>query len=241
MTRLLPRLFVLSCLLPLAALSAEPPTPFQADYRAEYMGMKANAERSLERLDGQQYELRSRVRLRLLGKTLTEIDEVSRFSWQDGRVWSQDYRFVQSGLGKRSRSVRIDWQTQTAQAEVNGRSVALRVEGEVFDELNGLLGLRQQLAAGAEEVALQAIEKDSLDTERYRVLARESLDTALGPVEALRLQKLRGPDSERLTQIWLAPAWDYLLVKLYQRDPDGRELTLELADATLDGQPLGAR
>lgn len=228
---------VLSLLAALPARAFEP-MPFHAVYTASYRGMRAQAERSLAKLQDEQYRLTSSVELKLLGKTLTGIEEVSLFSWNGESVRSQSYAFVQRGLGSRARSVAFDWGGMEAQARNDDGQVRLPLQGLVFDELNAYLELTRQLADGARDVTMHVVDKDRIEEEHYRVVSEAALDTSLGSVQALELEKVRDVSSERVTRLWLVPEWNYLLVKLYQRDAKGREMELALNEASIDGHPL---
>src|SRR5690606_21927347 len=95
----------LLCLLTVACrLQAAPPVPFEAVYDARYDSYRAEASRSL-RLDPDSghYLLQSQARLRLLGATLTSIEERSEFRWQNDQLLPLQYSFRQRGLGARRR------------------------------------------------------------------------------------------------------------------------------------------
>ena len=50
-----------------------------------------------------------------------------------------------------------------------------------------------------------------------------------------------GPfDSERATDFWLAPDYDYVMLRMLQREPDGRVISLDVTQATLNGEALRA-
>ena len=44
-------------------------------------------------------------------------------------------------------------------------------------------------------------------------------------------------DGDRVTRIWLAPKWNYLLIKLHQND-EGEESLLTLLEARVNGESL---
>ncbi|MNE41919.1 hypothetical protein D3C80_1360210 [compost metagenome] len=50
---------------------------------------------------------------------------------------------------------------------------------------------------------------------------------------------MRDPSqSKRITELWFAKNWDYLLVQLRQVETDGKEYVIVLQDGTVDGKPV---
>ena len=44
--------------------------------------------------------------------------------------------------------------------------------------------------------------------------------------------------SNRKTILWFAKDWDYLLVRLYQMETDGKEYQIMLMEGTIDGKTV---
>jgi len=221
--------FLLVAILPVPAAFAAAPLPFEASYDASYDSFSASATRSL-RLDAGTglYQLQQNIRLTLFGATVSAISETSNFRWQDEQPLPQHYEFLQDGVGERQRSASFDHAAARVDFTVDERSGSLPLTGVVFDELSGYLALREPLAAGESELSLGVFDRDQLETQRYRVLGEELLATPAGEFTAIRLERLREGNSERKTELWLAPALDYLLVKLVQTEPNGRVIRLDL-------------
>ncbi len=229
---------LLLCTAPLA--NAAPPKLFETYYTANYEGLSADAVRHLQFNPASgRYTLLSEVSLTLFGSTLTSIDERSDFLWQNEQPLPLHYEFLQKGFGERSRSVDFDHINGLAQFRVNEDSGMLMLDGPAFDDLSGYLVLKEQLAQGATEARFNVLDRGEIREHYYMVVGTVQLDTPLGQIETVHLERIRGEDSTRKTEIWLAPAYDYLLVKLLQTEND-RAIKLDIREATLDGQVVRA-
>lgn len=212
---------------------AAPPQPFAASYDAHYGNFSASATRSLQHDAGTDtWTLRAEARLTLLGATLSSITERSEFRWQDEQPLPLQYEFRQRGAGARQRSVQFDHASGQANFQVNERQGSVPLQGPVFDELNSYLGLRERLAAGETDISLTVLDRDKLEIQRYRVLSEETLTTPLGAQQTVHVERLR-ESSTRRTELWLAPALDYMLVKLVQTEPNGNVISLDLKSLML--------
>jgi hypothetical protein len=236
-----------AALLPLLGLllaaeaQAVPPRTFSADYNASYEGISADASRSLE-FDAAtgKYSLHSTVELTLFGSSLTKIDERSDFLWVEEQPLPQHYEFIQTGFGARSRTVDFDHAKKIADFTINEDKGELMLDGPAFDDLSGYLVAKEQLARGATEVRFNVVDRGEIREHYYKMVNRMMLETPLGRIMAVHLERIRGEDNARKTEIWLAPDHDYLLLKLVQTEPDGSKVELVIRTATLGEHVLTA-
>lgn len=231
-------LALLALALPLVA-SATPPLPFAAKYEARYGGFKASAERSLQTTDDG-IEMNTRLELKLLGKTISRIHEASSLATDDstGELRPVSYSFEQTGLGSRSRSVSFDWDSAVATTLTGNQENTIELDGPAMDNLSGYIAMREQLLDGKTEVSFLGIDKGKKEEFHYSVIGEEILETTAGQFRALKLERIRDEASHRSTEIWLALDWDYLLIRLVQREPGSNTIMLDLTHATVDGQPV---
>lgn len=233
----------LACVFSLLAPGAQaaPPRTFTASYNASYEGISADAQRSLVfDTDSGRYTLTSTVELKLFGSSLTRIDERSDFLWVDEKPLPQHYEFVQSGFGARKRTVDFDHINMIASFTNNDERGELLLDGPAFDDLSGYLVAKEQLAQGKTEARFDVVDRGEIREHHYRIVNRATLDTPLGKIKAVHLERIRGEDSARKTEIWLAPDHDYLLLKLVQTEPDGSTVELSIRSATLGEHELSA-
>ena len=72
----------------------------------------------------------------------------------------------------------------------------------------------------------------------YQLVYRgeETLDTPLGKVDTLHFERVHD-DPDRKSDTWVAPAWDYLMVKTVHVE-DGKPTELIITGGTIGDQPL---
>ncbi|HEY0960969.1 MAG TPA: DUF3108 domain-containing protein [Pseudomonadales bacterium] len=233
--------FAFACTLLLQPAHAAPPRTFSATYNASYEGISAGAQRSLTfDEDTNQYTLASTVELTLFGSSLTRIDERSDFLWVEEQPLPQHYEFVQTGFGARKRTIDFDHAKGIAKFTINDDRGELMLDGPAFDELSGYLVAKEQLTQGKAEARFDVVDRGEIREHHYRIVNRVMLQTPLGRIKAVHLERIRGEDSARKTEIWLAPDHDYLLLKLVQTEPDGDTIELAIRSATLGEHELSA-
>ncbi|HWK54975.1 MAG TPA: DUF3108 domain-containing protein [Hyphomicrobiales bacterium] len=217
---------LLALCLPLLAW-ADLPEPFMVRYNASYGSLSAESWRSLSYdADNKHYVMQAQTRLTLLGGNLSSIDEHSEFLWNGTSAVPLHYRYEQKGLGARRRSADFDYANATLSWSTDGKSGSLPLTDPVYDDLNSFMEIRRQLMQGRELIEFEVMDKNEVKPYRFQVLGKEMLDTPLGKYEAVHLERLRDPKSERVTEFWLASDMDYLLLKLRQIEPDGRLIEL---------------
>lgn len=223
-----------------ALVQAIPPAPFSASYEARFGGFKANAERAMEFIDAETIHMSTSMELKLLGQTVSRIQESSsiQIDQETELTRSNQYSFIQSGIGKRQRHINFAWDTAVAEAKLDKLTIDLPLEGNVRDTLSAYLEIRKQLLAGVTEIIFPGIYKGELEEIHYRVIGEENITTELGTFNAVRLQRIREPGSDRTTDIWLAPDWDYLLIKLVQDEPGSSTISLELREANVNNETV---
>lgn len=219
-------------------LAAPPPGEFEVVYDARLGSWRAESSRSLRyNAASGVYHMQAQSRIRLLGQDLVRIEEQARFGWQDELPKPLDYHFQQSGIGARERRLNFDWQQDQARYQVDKDSGVLPLEGTVYDELTALLAIREQLLAGETDISFTVLDRNHLETWRFRVLDEEVLHTDLGDFASVHVERVR-ENSDRRTEFWMASDYDYLVLKLVQEEPDGRVLTLSVSSASYNGTPL---
>lgn len=226
-----------------SSTTAAPPAPYAAEYEARYGGFKASAERSLNKAGDGAIQMETNLELKLLGQTISRINEASSLVTDTvtGEIRPLTYSFEQTGLGKRSRSVSFDWDSAIATTMTGHQENTIPLEGTAMDNLSGYLVLRSQLQEGKQEVSFMGIDKGRLDEFHYQVLGEETISTLAGDFRALKLERVRDAASHRTTEIWLALDWDYLLIKLVQKEPGSNTISLELTQATVNGEEVNSR
>ncbi len=216
------------------------PAPYRAEYLAKAFGMSADAYRSLERIDDKTYRLTNSLSLTVLGANIGSVIEHSDFQLADDYLRSIEYKYVQTGVSRTRESVVFDWQNQTASSQEDDESHVLEIRPEVLDKLSFTAQLSMDLAAlGADylqvgrEFVYQIVDGDEIEEQRYAITSLETLDTPLGSLAAVKVDRLRSADSRRRTSFWLAVDKDFLLLRLEQVSGSGSATELVLKGFSL--------
>jgi len=233
--RIIPILYI-AILMMLSELSiAAPPLPFSAFYNARFQGFKAVAEISLTQLNDSDYVAYTTIKIRLFGATVSTIRELSEFDWHDDAPRPHHYEYIQSGIGGRSRTADFDWQSNLAIATVRNQSVELKLDDGTLDELSMYTYLKQELNKGYNDIYFPLVRRNTIEEYHYRIVGEEDVATESGIFSAIKVERIR-ENSDRLTQLWFAKNHDMLLVKLFQRAPDGDEFEISLRSAQINGE-----
>jgi hypothetical protein len=159
-----------------------------------------------------------------LGSRISETSDLERV---DGQLRVRRYDREQKilGIGREQHAV-FDWARGTI--ENSGRREGeLPLEGQCFDPLSYQLALRCDIAQGLERMDYRLVRGGKLSSYRFRRIASESLDTALGTLDTVVVERVH--DEERSTRLWFATELNYLLVRLEQQDPeDDIDVTLQV-------------
>ncbi len=218
---------------------AAPPSPFSVDYDAKYKNLKAKATISLAQLDNGDFLASSRIAIKLLGATVSSINESSQFTWNSEAPKPSYYEYKHTGIGGRTRSIDFDWDQSIAIATVKTEVSELPLENRVLDEISMYSFIRQKLQAGIKDIYFDVISGSVIEEYHYQVIAEEVIETPLGPFNSLRVERIR-QNSERKTQLWFATNHEMLMIKLYQRDPGGDEFEITMNNAHLNGTPVSS-
>ncbi len=218
------------------SLGQEPLT-YQAKYSARAVGMSATAERKLESMDNSRYLLTQSMTVRVLGATLGQILETSQFTHRDGNLLPEMYRYLQTGISKREEEVAFDWNQHVAVSSDKDNQWQLAITPGILDKLSFQLHLRETLAnEEVREMEIRMVDASEIETHLYRVTGAEAVETGLGVLDCIKVERIREPGSARRTTFWLARDWDLLLVKFEQTSGSGSETSLLLEEAVIAGQ-----
>jgi hypothetical protein len=215
------------------AAAAEPPpiAPFELRYEVLRNGSPlGEATLALRALPDGGWEFTSDTRgtRGLASLAGAEIHEQSGFEWRGRLPELQRYRFRQD-VAFRTRERALDRVGTDGIASSEGRKAwTLRFEPGVMDRHAVALALAAAAAAGTQgDIELRVADKGTIETHRYRVEAREPVDTPAGRFDAVRVERVREKPG-RTTTTWLAAELGHLPARTLQREPDGETLEMRL-------------
>ncbi len=209
------------------------PTPYEARYQARARGLSTDAYRNLVQTSDNVYQLSHGLSLRVLGANLITVAETSHFYWLDTGAVPVSYAFEQSGLRRREERISFDWEARQATVTRNDRETVTSISDGLLDNLSftaqmsSQLHARPDLLAPGTTLAFPILDGTEPEEQLYRITARETVETLAGPLDTVLVERIREPDSDRSTRIWLAVEHEFVLARLEQiEDGDTTELLL---------------
>lgn len=210
--------------------------PFSATYKAEFSGFGVTAERTLSgnanswRLDFSAHSM------------FAKIEEYSRFGLQGLRLVPQHYDYQKSGLGKDRHTALSFEDNATRVINVYDKSLSVdNAPDNIQDKISYQLQLAIDIANGKSPLKYQVADGKKIREYEFEITGREKLKTSMGLIETIKVQRVRGQDAERVTNIWFAPEWNYALVKLMQKEDNGKSYQITLTKLSIDGKEVLAK
>jgi len=214
---------------------------YAAEYKASANGLAATATRSLRRIDENSYRLSNSLEANLVGQTLATLDQASEFIIQGNRIVPLNYTYQLSGVSQAIHAIFFNWDAEIALSTEGDESWQLQLKEGVMDQLSYQVAIRQALLDNTEfntTFSFEIIDGDAIEMQKYRLVGEEVISTPLGELNTVKLERVREASDERVTEIWLAVEWNFLLARIEQLNRSGLRISLELKSAELDGTPV---
>ncbi|NIR31366.1 MAG: DUF3108 domain-containing protein [Gammaproteobacteria bacterium] len=214
------------------APGATPPESFSAEFVLEAHGMTVGStELSLTPLPGGRalYESRSATAGLLSLIRDDRALERSELAYPThGEMRPLAYRYERRGSKNKTVTIEFDWDERTALNTEKGRSWRLEIPEGTLDKLSYMLALMRDLRAGQREFHYPINARGKLRTYHFEAVGEERVETALGVLQTLKVERIRNPGNPRETVVWFAPRLHYFPVKIMDRDEDGTVTTLRI-------------
>ena len=212
--------------------------PYDAVYSSKLKGFKVRVKRHLQ---VENDKLTVSIRIRKLWFSLAE-SSVLEFH-DDGRLYPATYSHKRRGTSHdHDKELVFDWAECTVIDLLKPARNPLPVDKPAYDTLGYQAQMRLDLMHDPE---LQHAEYSVTNGFRNRVysfyrLSEEVLDTPLGKLNTIKFERA-GDDDGRQVFVWVAPDWDYLLVRIDQvKKPGAKAERLLLLRADIAGRPVEA-
>lgn len=210
--------------------------PFTAVYEASFSGLGVTAKRELTGKE-------NNWRLDFSADSMfADIREYSRFSKDNGQLTPHHYEYQKTGLG-RDRRTALNFEPDQRRV-INLTNASRTLENapdKIQDKISYQLQLAMDVAAGKDKLEYRVADGRKIREYEFAIAGEETIQTPLGAVKTIKVQRVREGDAERETNIWFAPAWNYALVKLQQQEDDGKNYQISLTELTIDGKSVNAR
>ncbi|PVY69571.1 uncharacterized protein DUF3108 [Tamilnaduibacter salinus] len=215
--------------------------PMTAHYTANIdkgLSIDGNATASLTRQSANRWQYRFDV-----DSFIADIRESARFRWSGQTVSPDTYRYSLEGwmISDRHRSLTFNWADDRVTGRYEGTPVDLSLPENALGPMTYQIQLKQDLKKGLQEMSYQVVAEGRMDDDQFAVRGEEVLDSRLGELNTIKVEKVRAPEKKRETYLWFAPEWDYMLVRLVQVAKDGTRYEVHLTEATVNGETVTAR
>ena len=133
----------------------------------------------------------------------------------------EQYSYEKSGGNKPPKKVQLvfDWQERKVKDTVDGETRPMPATQGLTDILLYQLVLMMDLKEGKKPLEYPIADKHKFKTYRFDIAGEETLDTPLGKLKTVKVQRVPGADG-KTTLIWCAPSLDYLPVRIEQDEKD---------------------
>lgn len=215
-------------------LLAQELATFSSEYSASANGIKAKASRKLQRLADGSYLFENTLTAEFAGAKLATLIETSKFQMSGESISPADYQYSLTGISDDSRAITFDWPTSLASSTEAEKKWQVKLKPNTQDPLSYQLALPQQLAKQASNVIeIPIIDAGKIEIQRFQIIGEEDLESPIGRLNCVIVERVRQNDDSRTTTIWFAKNYSYLLAKLEQTTASGLSISLELETANI--------
>ena len=160
-----------------------------------------------------------------------EIFERSVLRWNEGRPETIDYSFNQKTAFKnKQRSIRVDPQSNIIDSRDREKSYMLKYQAGVLDRHAVTVAVMQDLAQGKSGDLLYSVaDRDELQTHVYRVVGNEKMQTSLGTLNSIKVQRIRETSNGRMTTLWLGANKQFVPLRIEQKEADGDTIEMRIS------------
>lgn len=212
----------------MAVAAEEEPPFFEATYKLFSSGLEiAQMERKLHKQGDEAYVYSSITDTIGLVAMFHKDHIVEESQWiiVDDHIRPLHYTYIRN-RGKKNRRINIDfdWDNKIINNVVNERYRQMPLRTGILDKLLYQYALMRDLRNNQAEIAYEVTDGGKMKKYDFAKMEDEIVQTPFGPLQAVKLQKIKHDDQSRLI-IWAAPSLKYLPVKVESTDDDGRTTT----------------
>lgn len=160
----------------------------------------------------------------------------------------EDGRFVPTEHARHTRVAGVDdrwvstfdWAADRVVVVHDGKDrYDLPLDGRALDPLSLKLEVQRRLRNADPDLEFLMVDEDEIDPQRFRELENEWLETALGCLRTIPLEKVRN-NNRRYTRAWHAPDFGNVEVRLEHGKTGGDHLEMRITELTWDGERIAA-
>jgi hypothetical protein len=216
-----------------------PLRPYKATYKTSARGLSLTLRRSLSMDQNGDCRLTSEGRILVAG-----ISEVSVFAVEGDQVSPKSYVYQLSGPVSRRREVHFNTDSDVIRSLYKKEWYELPKAPGTLDRMSQQEQLRLLLLndpTPRDDIRLRVADGRKVKDYELYFVGEEIIDTPMGSVVTLHFEREHDDpdDPGRRSAFWVAPAWDFLLVKTLHVE-EGRATEANLVSASIEGEPVRA-
>ena len=191
-------------------------TPFNAEYYVLRNDSKIGERTHTLNKDKNGYLYESRMHTTGLAALLKsgEVTERSYWQLQNNYIQPQRYEYLDSSDDSRTAKLIFDWPNLRITNRVGNKPWSMDLPLHAQDKFGYMLALMHDLQQGNTTPEYKIADGGRLKTYRFINTGKVLLDTKLGKLETIKLQRIRVGKKNRKVFIWCAPSLGYLPVKI---------------------------
>jgi len=208
-----------------AGVAAADNVPARAEIRYQvFLGsMKIGEGRDVFQHDGRTYSVVSESRTAGLAAVLYRLNIRREAQGRVTRAGLRPDSFSETRNGKPERSAAFDWDKKEATLVDEGDSQTVTLPDDTWDTTSFSYNFAF-VPPESSDLDAHLTDGRRIRKYRYAILGRETIDTALGPMETLHVKKVQGPEDKRAFEVWLAVRQHNMPVRTRYTGKDGRAL-----------------
>lgn len=206
--------------------------------------LSGTATRELKILDKTHFRYITRASAALLASA----QESSDFELNaEGRIRPLHYRLERHiFFSHRQTDLTFDWPHDILVTQTESDSPRhFPLPPDTLDKLCLEIQMRMDISHKNHMLTYQLADADGIKEYQYTLDGQETLDTPIGKMDVLRLERVHSADTKRFTTFWIAPKLNFLPVKVVQQE-DGAHYDLlisrigrnDASPATAESVPL---
>ncbi len=208
--------------------------PYEAEYDTTAMGLGMVLRRSLQKTE-QGWLLRNEGSV-----LIASLHEEARFALTGNRIMGRHFKYRLKSLVSRRREVQFDEDQGIIRSLRKKQWSEHPWQPDILDRLSQQEQLRIDLLNAdnpPETLRFRVIDGDRIKTRELVLVGIEAISVPAGQFNTVHYQQLHENPDERASDVWLAPALDYLMVRTVHVE-DGSEVRIELRSTTLEPDAL---
>ncbi len=155
-----------------------------------------------------------------------------------GRFRPESYLHDLKWIGpNQSSSASFNWQSGKVTVTEDGDTMVLDLVDGAVDPMSLQLELRRRLAEGSKNLEFVLVKEDEIETQLFRQLEKEWLETSLGCLQTTPVERVR-EGSTRFTRLWLASKLGMIPVRMEHGKTDGDHMELRITELVIDGATI---